>query len=189
LFSGNREDATEEQITISQDLLLEARAKYQLRNNVIEAVMEATPILRSVHNDTHASPVERDLLAHIEQRDEVTKLVAQSAAEMADIQRQRTEVQSKTLQVRRKNVELAAELLEVTNQLKAKTERNWEGSSRWEELRQVQEQLKASERRLRIIKGVASGIIVGSGVDWAADEELCQIVLDLDDGDEDEDAY
>lgn len=50
---------TEEETRKAQSDLLEARAKYVLRNNVVEAVMIANPILKAVHNGTDASPIER----------------------------------------------------------------------------------------------------------------------------------
>jgi hypothetical protein len=39
--------------------LLESRAKYVLRNEVIDAVVMANPILKAVHGGTEAAPVER----------------------------------------------------------------------------------------------------------------------------------
>lgn len=39
--------------------MLEARAKYMLRNQVVEAVMTANPILKAVHSGRDASAVER----------------------------------------------------------------------------------------------------------------------------------
>lgn len=44
--------------------LLDTRARYMLRNSVVEAVLSANPILKAVHNGTDASPVERYVAAH-----------------------------------------------------------------------------------------------------------------------------
>lgn len=49
-------------ITEAQDALLTARARYRLRNDAIESVMMANPILKAVHNGTQASPIERHVL-------------------------------------------------------------------------------------------------------------------------------
>lgn len=43
----------------AQNGLLEARARYRLRNDVVDAVMMANPILKAVHSGTEASPIER----------------------------------------------------------------------------------------------------------------------------------
>lgn len=53
------DDATEEEMRNAQNGLLEARAKYRLRNDVVEAVMMANPILKAVHSSTEASPIEQ----------------------------------------------------------------------------------------------------------------------------------
>ena len=55
---------SEEDTLAAQNALLEARAKYRLRNDAIEAVLMANPILRAVHNGTQASPVERYGISH-----------------------------------------------------------------------------------------------------------------------------
>jgi len=40
---------------------------------------------------------------------------------------------------------------------------------------------KQSKQRWRIMKNTASAVVVGSGVDWARDPKLLEIVLDDDD--------
>lgn len=52
-------DFTPEETLKGQTDLLEARAKYVLRNDVVDAVMMANPILKAVHSDPNSSPVER----------------------------------------------------------------------------------------------------------------------------------
>ncbi|KAG5978127.1 hypothetical protein E4U55_006369, partial [Claviceps digitariae] len=39
--------------------VLDARANFRLRNDVVESVMTANPILKAVHNGTNATPAER----------------------------------------------------------------------------------------------------------------------------------
>lgn len=43
----------------TQQALLEARANFRLRNDVVESVMTANPILKAVHNGTNAAPAEK----------------------------------------------------------------------------------------------------------------------------------
>lgn len=47
----------------AQNGLLEARANYRLRNDVVNAVMMANPILKAVHSSIEASPIERYVCA------------------------------------------------------------------------------------------------------------------------------
>ena len=44
---------------MARNELLETRAKYLLRNQVVESVLAANPIIKAVHNGIEASPVER----------------------------------------------------------------------------------------------------------------------------------
>lgn len=38
--------------------------------------------------------------------------------------------------------------------------------------------LAASKQKWRVMKGTASGVVAGSGVDWAGDSELRDVVLE-----------
>nr|5Z08_D Chain D, Cenp-H [Thermothielavioides terrestris NRRL 8126] len=42
-------------------------------------------------------------------------------------------------------------------------------------------EMKSNRRRWRIMKGAASAIVAGSGIDWVRDERLRDLVLDLPD--------
>lgn len=46
------------------------------------------------------------------------------------------------------------------------------------EIARLEAELKGSRQRWRVVKGTASAIVAGSGVDWARDAELRDIVLD-----------
>ena len=52
-------DDTPEGLAAAQDALLDARARYKLRNDAVELVMSADPVLKAVHGGTNASPIER----------------------------------------------------------------------------------------------------------------------------------
>jgi hypothetical protein len=52
-------DASEEDIVTAQQDLLKAKAAYQVRNNVIESVLIANPILKAVHGGKNASIAEQ----------------------------------------------------------------------------------------------------------------------------------
>lgn len=58
-FVDHGEEASIEEVQQAQNVMMEARAKYMLRNQVVEAVMAANPILKAVHSGRDASAVER----------------------------------------------------------------------------------------------------------------------------------
>lgn len=50
---------SEEQIIVAQQELLEAKASYQLRNNIVQSVLIANPIIKAVHAGNNASIIEQ----------------------------------------------------------------------------------------------------------------------------------
>ncbi|KJZ73498.1 hypothetical protein HIM_07054 [Hirsutella minnesotensis 3608] len=160
------------------DDLVEARAKFKLRNDAVEAVMMANPILKAVHNGTDASPVERDLLAYVRQRDEAVISAAKQAGEEETLRSQLTSIQAETVRCSRKNQETAAMLCDLANTVKQRQTGNVDSVEAQGEIARLEAKVASRRRRWRVMKGVASGIIAGSGVDWANDQDLCDIVLD-----------
>ena len=49
------------------------------------------------------------------------------------------------------------------------------------ELERLEEESKAARREWRVWKSVVGGIVAGSGVDWAGDPKLLEVVLDAED--------
>ncbi|KAL6868617.1 centromere protein H (CENP-H) domain-containing protein [Trichoderma novae-zelandiae] len=179
--AGVKDD--DEDITAAQLSLLTARAKYRLRNDAIEAVLMANPILKAVHSGTQASPIERDLFPYIQQRDETSISVARHADSMTELRRDLASVQVQSIRVCRDNVKLTTQVFELAEQAKQHKAVRLDNPDVQREMGKLTREVKASRQRWKVMKGVASGIVAGSGVDWAADEELRTIVLDPEDED------
>ncbi|KAL7790956.1 centromere protein H (CENP-H) domain-containing protein [Trichoderma ceciliae] len=172
--AGGRDD---ENIATAQNALLAARARFRLRNDAIEAVMMANPILKAVHNGTQASPIERH------QRDETSISLAKHAEGMAKLRDDLTRVQVQSIRVGRENIELTGELFELAEQAKQRKVIRLDNPEVQREMETLAGEVKSSRQRWKVMKGVASGIVAGSGVDWAKDEDLRNIVLDPEDED------
>ncbi|KAK4079800.1 hypothetical protein Trihar35433_905 [Trichoderma harzianum] len=167
----------DEDLTAAQNALLTARARYRLRNDAIEAVMVANPILKAVHSGTQASPIERH------QRDETSISVAKHAESRTRLRRDLTSVQVQSIRMCRENVKLTGQLFELAEQAKQKKAIRLDNPQVQREMDKLTREVKSSRQRWKVMKGVASGIIAGSGVDWAGDEDLRNIVLDPEDED------
>ena len=80
-------------------------------------------------------------------------------------------------QLHKKNRELVQELLELT-----KDDESWmarlEDNDLRAQLEQQKSDYKKSKAKWDTVKNVVSAIVVGSGVDWAADDALAALVLD-----------
>ncbi|RKU41662.1 hypothetical protein DL546_003530 [Coniochaeta pulveracea] len=162
----------------AQQRLLEARASWTLRNDVVSSVMTANPIIESVHSGTEAGPIERDLLPHLQSRDEISSTLAKQHKQQQEVREELTRTQVEAMQTSHRNVELAATVLELAE--RAKEEGNVEDEETKEEMERLETEVKMSRQRWKVIKGTASAIVAGSGVDWVGDDELREMVLDGD---------
>ncbi|KAL7927519.1 centromere protein H (CENP-H) domain-containing protein [Trichoderma austrokoningii] len=170
-------------LTEAQDALLTARARYRLRNDAIESVMMANPILKAVHNGTQASPIERDLFPYVQERDETAISVAQHAESVTKLRDSLTSIQVQSIRVCRQNMQLTSELFALAEQAKQKKAVRVDDPRVQQEIEKLSREVKTSRQRWRVMRGVASGVVAGSGVDWAQDEDLRNIVLDPEDED------
>ncbi|KAI1800071.1 centromere protein H (CENP-H)-domain-containing protein [Daldinia bambusicola] len=166
-------------IEAAQKALLDSRSRYVLRNQVVDSVVAANPILQAVHNGTKASPIERDLLPMLEKRDQSSSELAQQSTELRALLDEITEVESRSLRLGRENVGLASTLLELAEQTnRKKAEAVNMDPERAAEISSLEGQVKLSRQRWRVLKGTASAVVAGSGVDWSRDAQLRDMVLD-----------
>ncbi|CZR62042.1 uncharacterized protein PAC_11939 [Phialocephala subalpina] len=175
-------EVSEEQITAAQQELLEAKAGYQLRNSIIESVLIANPVIKAVHAGSNASIVEQDLLPFIEQRDDLSITLTQSSKKVSLARDELIQVQTEHIATSRQNAELATTMIALAEEASTQRKEDISDPKARQQLDKLEESLKISKRRWRIMKGTASATIVGSGVDWARDPRLLEIVLD-DEGD------
>ncbi|KAL8388402.1 hypothetical protein RB595_009268 [Gaeumannomyces hyphopodioides] len=160
--------------------LLETRASYFLRNQAVESVLSANPILNAIHGAKLASPIERDLEEPIKQRDAAARAVAMQSTELHEVLDRLTKVESESAAVSRRNVELAAEMFRLAGEA-ARDDKVLLDDDRdrdRDRIARLENELRQSRRRLRVMKGTASAVVVGSGVDWVRDPALRDMVLD-----------
>jgi len=78
----------------------------------------------------------------------------------------------------RKNRELSATMLAMAEEMKAQSAKDIEDPRLRDQVGAVEKELKDSRRRMKTLKGILSAMIVGSGINWAADEGLTELVMD-----------
>ncbi|KAF3012813.1 hypothetical protein E8E14_008023 [Neopestalotiopsis sp. 37M] len=164
----------------AQNDLLESRARYVLRDQVTESVVMTNPVLQAVHGGTNASPIEKDLLGVLTKRDSASIALADQTTSVKQINEDIMDVRSRTLQLSRQNVDLAAQVLDLAGEAEKRKAAAIEDTEQAEQIAQLEQEVKASRQRWRVMKATASAIVAGSGVDWAGDEQLRSIVLDED---------
>ncbi|TAQ88524.1 hypothetical protein B7494_g3171 [Chlorociboria aeruginascens] len=178
------EEPSNEDLKTAQLELLEARAAYSVRTRIIENVLIANPILNAVHASKTATIVEQDLLPLIEQRDQLSIKLNSLSSKVLSAQEELTKVETEHIITARKNIELAEKMLALAKDANTQEKDDIEDPAVRRQLDELEESMKVSRQKWRIMKGTASAAVVGSGVDWARDPKLLEIVLSNDDIDE-----
>ncbi|TVY65618.1 hypothetical protein LSUE1_G008543 [Lachnellula suecica] len=173
-------EASEEDIASAQQELLKAKAAYQVRSNIVEGVLVANPVLKAVHGGENASVVEQDLLPLIEQRDKLSIGLSDLSAKVLSTRNQLMAAETEHVIKARENAETAGRMLALAEEASTQTKEGIDDVEVREQLDALEMEVKTSRQMWRIMKGTASGTIVGSGVDWARDPKLLEIVLDID---------
>lgn len=112
-------------------------------------------------------------------RDAATSTLAPQDRELQSLLSDLTDVEIRSSRLSRENVALAAQLLDLAKKMdQGRTEFLSSDSEYAPEIARLEAELKNSRQRWHVVKGTASAIVAGSGVDWAKDAELRDIVLD-----------
>ena len=80
-----------------------------------------------------------------------------------------------------RNQELTAVLIGLTDQLKTREVDTVENDELRNQMKTLQNDTQEAKRRWRIMKSVIAAIVAGSGVDWARNRDLQELVLDDED--------
>lgn len=75
---------------------------------------------------------------------------------------------------------MAAEVLTLAHAADQNKAESTDDPAVMEEMSRLEKELKTSRQRWKVMKGTASAVVAGSGIDWVKDAELRDIVLDPD---------
>jgi hypothetical protein len=123
----------------------------------------------------------RDLLPVLTQRDSNSITLAQQSTLLRQTLDQITEVESQSLRLSKQNVGLASQVIDLAEEANKHKTVPIEDPEQAAQIAELEQQVKTSRQRWRVMKATASAIVAGSGVDWTGDKQLRSIVLDEDD--------
>ncbi|KAH7077799.1 centromere protein H (CENP-H)-domain-containing protein [Paraphoma chrysanthemicola] len=172
------DDALQEQLTVAQREAMEAKADYELRNRITHNVLVMDPVLKAVHGGERTGYAEKRILPLITENDTVSMVHGSLAAQVTSIQQAISAAQQANIVANRKNKELSQTMLALAEEMKAQSAKDIEDPKLRDQVSAVEKELKESRRRMKTLKGVLSAMIVGSGMNWAADQDLTELVLD-----------
>jgi hypothetical protein len=103
------------------------------------------------------------------------------ASKLASSTRALVTTEQTNIVANQKNRELSKTMLALAEATKAQSAEDIEDPKLREQIKTVDKELKESRRRMKTLKGILSAMIVGSGINWAADGSLTELVLDDED--------
>ncbi|KAH3917945.1 hypothetical protein HBI56_178310 [Parastagonospora nodorum] len=175
------DDELQAQLTMAQREAMEAKAEYELRNRISHNVLVMDPVLKAVHGGERTGFAEKRILPLIAESDAVSMVHGSLTSKLVSTQRTINTAAQANIVASRKNRELAAEMLALAEDMKAQSAKDIEDPRLRDQVSAVEKELRESRRRAKTLKGVLSAMVVGSGINWAADEGLTELVMDDED--------
>lgn len=117
-------------------------------------------------------------MPYIKSRESTSSKAATQLSEMRTITSQLTELELENYQVSQHNAELATEVLRLADLALHRGGELTDKTHFKSEIAGLEHEVKMSRQRWKVIKGVTSAVVAGSGIDWARDERLRELVLD-----------
>jgi hypothetical protein len=149
-----------------------------LRNSAVESVAAVQPTLNAAHQATQASVVEGDLLPTIQRRDVSAVKTAAACADFEAARGSLADLEIESLHATQRNTELATEALQLAERTHGQNPESVKSGQFKGGISILENKVDSSRRRWRVMKGAASAIVAGSGIDWVRDERLRELVLD-----------
>ncbi|KAF2280264.1 uncharacterized protein EI97DRAFT_447823 [Westerdykella ornata] len=171
----------QEQLTVAEREAMEAKAEYELRNRITRNVLAMDPVLKAVHGGESTDYAEKRMLPLIAENDVVSMVHGHLTSKLVDLNKKLRAAEQGNITANERNRALANELLALAERMKAQNTEDIEDPQLREKVRAMEREVKASKRRMRNLKGILSGMIVGSGINWAEDEVLRELVMDDED--------
>lgn len=117
-------------------------------------------------------------LLHLVNRRDILALAHENLASAHDqILKQLSDSEVDNLRINQENQELVQQLLELTKQDETWREKLKDGKI-LSQLEELETEFKTSKAKWDTMKNIASAMVVGSGLNWADDEQLQALVMD-----------
>lgn len=122
----------------------------------------------------------RDLFPLVAQRDQLATTLTELSTQVRSARMELTSVEAENVKMARKNAELATRMLALAAAADTQRKEDIEDPKLRHQLDELELRMRRSRRKWRIMKETVGATIAGSGVDWARDPQLSNLVLDHD---------
>lgn len=129
------------------------------------------------HIDPLLININRALLRLVNRRDVLALVHENLASTHGQVLKQLSDLEVENLQINRENQELVRQLLELTKQDETWREK-LKDAKMLSQLEKLEDDFKSRKVKWDIMKNIASAMVVGSGLNWAEDDQLQALVID-----------
>ncbi|EDU51502.1 CENP-H domain containing protein [Pyrenophora tritici-repentis] len=157
---------------------MEAKAEYDIRNKITDNVLVMDPVLKAVHGGEQTPFGEKRILPLIAENDTVSMVHGLETSKLAAVTRTLSVAEQGNIAAKQKNRELAQTMLALAEEMKKQSAQDIQDAQLRQRVDAVEKEVKESRRRVSTLKGILSAMVVGSGINWAADEALTELVMD-----------
>ncbi|KAK1911761.1 hypothetical protein P3342_013066 [Pyrenophora teres f. teres] len=177
-FTALPDDLVEERLTMAQHEAMEAKAEYDIRNKITHNVLIMDPIVQAVHGGEQTPFTEKRILPLIAENDTMAMVHGLETSKLAGVRRALSVAEQGNILAKQKNRELAQTMVALAEEMKKQSAQDIEDAQLRQRVEGVEKEVKESRRRVRTVRGMLSAMVVGSGINWAADEALTELVMD-----------
>ncbi|RYN26721.1 hypothetical protein AA0118_g226 [Alternaria tenuissima] len=160
---------------------MDARAEYEIRNKITHNVLVMDPVLKAVYEGEQTGFAEKRILPLVTENDTVFMMHGALTSRLAHTTRSQSTAEHSNMTENQRHEELAETMLALAEEMKTQSVHDIEDAQLRQRVDAVDKELKDSRRRAKTLKGILSAMIVGSGINWAADEGLTELVLEDED--------
>ncbi|KAK6517836.1 hypothetical protein TWF506_005012 [Arthrobotrys conoides] len=154
----------------------EIQGKVIVKDLIVTQLASTRPIVRSIHSGPNRTNMETDLLPLLTNRDLLATTLIHLTSQLSTLQESHNRSSTKLISLTKSNKSLAEQLkqLSIEHEISENITKN-------EKLIAAKEEMLKAQRQCRTLKGVLQGIIAGSGINWAEDDVLRELVLECGD--------
>ena len=149
-----------------------------LRQSVVEDTMIASPVLNALHSGSNATGTERTLHPLLNRRDILEVASTNIASSLRLTIQETSKTAAANLASMHKNRTLAARLMVLTDTINNRTQAVIEQTQSRTRIEEMKKEAETSKKQWTLMKRVISAVIAGSGVYWAQDSVLTDLILD-----------
>jgi centromere protein H (CENP-H) len=168
--------STAADLSTAQTLAAEARARHTLQQRIITRALTAGPLATATHAPSTA---DRRLVEGLRARDAYSMCAAAAGQAVQAAKERRDEMEREGRGKMVENEGMAQRMLGMAEEVDAEKDGLDRISVEMKERIEREERaVREARAEWRVLKGLAGGIVVASGMDWASEPELVGVVAD-----------